>query len=223
MIRVHHLEKSRSHRVLWLLESLGLEYELIEYPRDPRTQMAPESLKRVHPLGKSPVITDDELTIAESGAIIDYLLARYGKGRLQPEESDTAAWVDYRYWLHYAEGSLMPLLVMRLVFGQIPKQSPWLLKPIAGGISGTVQKRFLQPQLKLHLDFIEAHLARHGAFAGTWPSGADVQMSFPLQAVASTQSLANYPAIAAFVERVESDPAWQRVVEKAGPLTMPGS
>lgn len=223
MICVHHLEKSRSHRVLWLLESLNLEYDIQVYQRDSKTQQAPEALKKVHPLGKSPVITDGELTVAESGAIIDYVVNRYGNGKLQPSsEAAGNEWVNYRYWLHYAEGSLMPLLVMGLVFSQIPKQSPWIIKPLAKGISDTVKKRFIQPQLKQHLGMIEAHLASHGNFAGEWPSGADIQMSFPLQAVKATQSLSAYPSIAAFVDRIENDPAWQRVVERAGPLTMPG-
>ncbi|XQU08965.1 glutathione S-transferase [Halomonas sp. LY9] len=222
MICVHHLEKSRSHRVLWLLESLNLEYDIQVYQRDGNTQQAPEALKKVHPLGKSPVITDGELTVAESGAIIDYVVNRYGNGKLQPAPEAVDEWVNYRYWLHYAEGSLMPLLVMGLVFSQIPKQSPWLIKPLAKGISDTVKKRFIQPQLKQHLGMIEAHLASRGNFAGEWPSGADIQMSFPLQAMKATQSLSAYPSIAAFVDRIENDPAWQRVVERAGPLTMPG-
>ncbi|UXZ53641.1 glutathione S-transferase [Halomonas sp. 7T] len=222
MIHVHHLEKSRSHRVLWLLELLGVAYEVHFYQRDSKTQQAPNALKKIHPLGKSPVITDGDLTVAESGAIIDYLVGRYGEGRLQPAEGDTHQWVDYRYWLHYAEGSLMPLLVMGLVFSQIPKQSPWLIKPLAKGISSTVRQRFIQPQMNQHLDVINAHLGSKGNFAGDWPSGADVQMSFPLQAVAATQSLEKYPHIAAFVDRIEHDAAWQRVVTRAGPLTMPG-
>ena len=222
MIHVHHLEKSRSHRILWLLEALELDYELVIYQRDDKTQQAPDSLKKIHPLGKSPVITDGNLTVAESGAIIDYLLQRYGQGRCQPSSDDLRAWVDYRYWLHYAEGSLMPLLVMQLVFSQVPKQSPWLIKPLAKGISDTVSKRFLAPQMKQHLTFINQHLSANGNFAGPWPSGADIQMSFPLQAVAAVQSLEQYSAIAAFVSRVEQDSAWQRVVARAGPLTMPG-
>jgi glutathione S-transferase len=222
MIHVHHLEKSRSHRILWLLETLELDYELVVYQRDSKTQQAPTSLKKVHPLGKSPVITDGDLTIAESGAIIDYLIQRYGNGRMQPSPDDMSAWVDYRYWLHYAEGSLMPLLVMQLVFSQLPKQSPWLIKPVAKGISDTVSKRFLTPQINQHLTVINEQLLAHGNFAGSWPSGADIQMSFPLQAIASLKSLERYPAIAAFVSRIEHDAAWKCVVERAGPLTMPG-
>ncbi|SER97297.1 glutathione S-transferase [Vreelandella subterranea] len=223
MIHVHHLEKSRSHRILWLLETLGLDYEIIVYQRDASTQQAPATLREVHPLGKSPVITDGELTVAESGAIIDYLLQRYGNGRCQPNSDNANDWVDYRYWLHYAEGSLMPLLVMHLVFGQLPKRAPWLVKPIANGITQTVNRTFLHPQINQHLRFIDDYLATREHFAGPWPSGADVQMSFPLQAVAATHSLSTYPAIARFVERVEADTAWQRVVERAGPLTMPGA
>lgn len=222
MIHVHHLEKSRSHRILWLLEALELDYELVVYQRDEKTQQAPASLKKIHPLGKSPVITDGDFTVAESGAIIDYLLLRYGQGRLQPAPDDLQAWVDYRYWLHYAEGSLMPLLVMQLVFSQIPKQSPLLIKPLAKGISDTVSKRFLTPQISQHLNFINEYLSAHGNFAGPWPSGADIQMSFPLHAVAAVRSLEKYPAIAEFVSRIEQDAAWQRVVKRAGPLTLPG-
>lgn len=222
MIHVHHLEKSRSHRILWLLELLGVEYEIQTYQRDSKTQQAPDALKKIHPLGKSPVITDGELTVAESGAIIEYLVNRYGEGRLQPAVDDVNGWLDYRYWLHYAEGSLMPLLVMGLVFNQLPKQSPWMIKPLAKGISSTVHQRFIQPQMAQHLAFINTHLGSKGSFAGSWPSGADVQMSFPLQAVVATQSLEKYPHIAEFVARIENDAAWQRVVARAGPLTMPG-
>lgn len=222
MIHVHHLEKSRSHRVLWLLEVLALEYEIHVYQRDNKTQQAPEALNNIHPLGKSPVISDGELVVAESGAIIDYLIQTYGNGRLQPSPDKTHDWLDYRYWLHYAEGSLMPLLVMQLVFKQVPKQFPWFIKPLAKGINDTVSQRFLNPQLKQHLGFIENHLAQKDNFAGEWPSGADIQMSFPLQAMQATQSLAAYPAIVGFVERIEADSAWQRVVECAGPLTLPG-
>lgn len=222
MICVHHLEKSRSHRIIWLLELLGVEYDVHVYQRDPKTQQAPDALKRIHPLGKSPVITDGDQVVAESGAIIDYLLDRYGNGRFQPTDSATASWSDYRYWLHYAEGSLMPLLVMGLVFNQLPKQSPWLIKPLVKGISTTVHQRFIQPQITQHLTMIDQHLGANGAFGGSWPSGADVQMSFPLQAIAATQSLQAYPHITEFVARVESDPAWHRVVERVGPLVIPG-
>ncbi|MCA1772632.1 MAG: glutathione S-transferase [Halomonas sp.] len=222
MIQVHHLEKSRSHRIFWLLETLALDYEIITYPRDDKTELAPESLKRVHPLGKSPIITDGDITVAESGAIIDYLLSRYGEGRCQPDADDTAEWANYRYWMHYAEGSLMPLLTMRLVFSQLPKHSPWLIKPISKGISDAVSKRLIGPQLRDHLAMIESHLRSRQQFSTAWPSGADVQMSFPLKALSITKSLKHYPATEAFVARIEADLAWQRVVERVGPLTLPG-
>ncbi|MFG6665685.1 glutathione S-transferase family protein [Halomonas sp. HNIBRBA4712] len=218
MIHVHHLEKSRSHRVIWLLELLGLDYEIHAYRRT-KSMQAPRELKKVHPLGKSPVIVDGELTIAESGAIIDYLIKRYDEeGHLSPSADHFEAWVDYRYWLHYAEGSLMPLLLMSLIFSQIPKQSPALVRPVAKGISSTIRERFIDPQLDQHLAFIEAHLSEKGSFGGAWPSGADVQMSFPMLALKGTRSLGSYPAIAAYTQRLESDPAWQRTVERAGPL-----
>lgn len=222
MIHVHHLEKSRSHRILWLLEVLELDYDIHVYQRDKQTQLAPESLKSIHPLGKSPVITDGELVIAESGAIIDYLIQQYGDERIQPSADNIPEWVEYRYWLHYAEGSLMPLLIMQLVFKKIPAQSPWFIKPLAKGIGDTVTQRFLRPQIKQHLNVIEEHLANKGNFAGDWPSGADIQMSFPLQAIKATHSLTAYPAIDEFVQRIDTDPSWRRVVERAGPLTMPG-
>ncbi|WP_447956957.1 glutathione S-transferase [Vreelandella sp. EE7] len=220
MIHVHHLEKSRSHRVIWLLELLELEYEIRVYKRNPKTQQAPKELKDVHPLGKSPVITDGELVIAESGAIIDYLIERYGNGRFKPDIDALNDWVDYRYWLHYAEGSLMPLLLMSLIFSMIPKQSPALVRPVAKGISSTVRERFIDPQLDQHVAFMEAHLAKHGNFGGQWPSGADVQMSFPILALKGTRSLEAYPSIDAYAQRIESDPTWQRVIERAGPLNI---
>ncbi len=221
MIRVHHLEKSRSHRVLWLLEILQLDYEMVTYARDSDSQLAPRALKDIHPLGKSPVVTDGDITIAESGAIVDYLLMRYGQGQTEPSTDNSAAWVNERYWRHYAEGSLMPLLVMRLVFSQLPRQSPLLVKPIAKGINDTVNARFLAPQLAEHLAMIEAHLEPRGQFSTTWPSGADVQMGFPLQVLSLSGSLRDFPAITRYVARIEAEPAWQRVVERAGPLMLP--
>ncbi|MFO7909164.1 MAG: glutathione S-transferase [Halomonas sp.] len=221
MIRVHHLEKSRSHRVLWLLEILQLDYEMVTYARDSDSQLAPRALKDIHPLGKSPVVTDGDITIAESGAIVDYLLMRYGQGQTEPSTDNSAAWVNERYWRHYAEGSLMPLLVMRLVFSQLPRQSPLLVKPIAKGINDTVNARFLAPQLAEHLAMIEAHLEPRGQFSTTWPSGADVQMGFPLQVLSLSGSLRDFPAITRYVARIEAEPAWQRVVKRAGPLMLP--
>lgn len=222
MLTLHHLEKSRSHRVLWLLELLGLDYEFKTYLRDPQSLLAPPELKQIHPLGKSPVITDGELVVAESGAIIEYLLQRYGQGRLQPAADDLQGWINYRYWLHYAEGSLMPLLLMKLVFTQIPKRPmPFFVKPVAKGISSKVLETFIQPNLDTHLAFIEQHLKAHSWFAGDQLTAADVQMSFPMLALAGRADLSAYPAIQAYNQRLQADPAWQSVVVKAGSLQIP--
>ena len=151
MITVHHLNNSRSQRVLWLLEELGLPYEIKRYERDPKTMLAPASLRKIHPLGKSPVITDGELTLAESGAIIEYLVDRYGNGRLRPA-LDTPEHLRYTYWLHYAEGSAMPPLLLKLIFDQIEK-SPMLffVRPIARSITNRVKSSFIEPQIAQHL------------------------------------------------------------------------
>lgn len=222
MLTLHHLEKSRSHRILWMLELLGLDYQIKFYQRAPGVLLAPPELKQIHPLGKSPVITDGELVVAESGAIIEYLLQRYGEGRFQPAADDLQGWVDYRYWLHYAEGSLMPVLLMKLVFTQIAKRPmPFFVKPVAKGISSKVLETFVQPNLDTHLGFIEQHLKQHQWFAGDQLTAADVQMSFPMLALAARSDLSAYPAIQAYNQRLQADPAWQKVVTKAGPLQIP--
>lgn len=220
MITVHHLNNSRSQRVLWLLEELGVPYEIKRYQRDRQTMLAPAELKAVHPLGKSPVITDGDATIAESGAILEYLVERYGDGRLAPH-ADSSQRLRYRYWMHYAEGSLMPLLVMKLVFSRIAPGSPALVRPIARGIVNSVGSRFLDPQLALHLDYIETELGRSEWFAGDALSAADVQMSFPLEAAtARGGDAAQRPRIAAFVDRIRARPAYRRALEKGGPFEL---
>ena len=184
MITVHHLETSRSQRVLWLLEELGLPYEIKRYQRDPKTKLAPAALKAVHPLGKSPVITDGDETIAESGAILEYIVEKYGaqaKGdlaQLQPAPG-SKAYRQSRFWMHYAEGSLMNWLVMKLVFMTIPKQPmPFFVRPIARAICGNVQAKLIDPNLTTALAFIEDHLGRNAWFAGDSISIADFQISF---------------------------------------------
>src|SRR6185295_8769679 len=148
MIVVHHLNNSRSQRILWLLEELGLEYDIKRYQRDPQTMLAPPELRKIHPLGKSPVITDGDLTLAESGAIIEYLVGRYGHGRLVPA-ADTPDRLRYTYWLHYAEGSLQPLLLMKLFFGRIEKgPMPFFVRPVAKAISRKVNDAFIAPNLE---------------------------------------------------------------------------
>jgi glutathione S-transferase len=217
MIVVHHLNNSRSQRILWLLEELGLEYEVKRYERDRKTMLAPASLRKVHPLGKSPVITDDGQTIAESGAIIEYLVGRYGNGRLIPAV-DTPERLRYTYWLHYAEGSLMPLVLLKLVFDRIEKEPMlFFIRPIAKGISGSVKGTFIEPQTSLHLDYIEAELGKTEWFAGNEFTAADIQMSFPLEAATARAGLnANRPKIINFLNSIHEHPAYQRALERGG-------
>ncbi len=222
MLTLHHLEQSRSHRLVWLLELLELDYELKIYQRDPQTLLAPESLQQLHPLGKSPILTDGKRVLAESGAIIEYLLTYYAQGRLQPSAEDQDAWMDYRYWLHYAEASLMPLLLMQLVFSRVETSPmPFFVKPVAKGISSKVKDSFVKPNLERHLDFIEQQLQGKTWFLGKELTAADVQMSFPMLALAKSVKLTNYPNIQAYNQRLKAEPAWQRVVAKVGALELP--
>ena len=217
MITVHHLNNSRSQRIVWLLEELGLDYEIKRYQRDPQTMLAPASLRAVHPLGKSPVITDGELTLAESGAIIDYLIERYGAGRFAPA-AGTPARLRYNYWLHYAEGSAMTPLLLKLVFDRIESAPmPFFVKPIAKGISAKVKSSFIEPQLKQHLDYLEGELGQSGWFAGDAFSGADVQLSFVLEAAAARAGLdASRPKLMDFLKRIHARPAYQRALGRGG-------
>jgi glutathione S-transferase len=222
MIVVHHLEHSRSQRVLWLLEELGLPYEVKRYARDPKTSLAPPELERVHPLGKSPVITNGAVTVAETGAIIEYLVDRAG-GALRPEPG-SADGRRYTYWLHYGEGSAMPPLVMALVFRRIRKAPmPFFARPIAKAIVDNVMATFLQPNLDRHLAFMDGELADRHWFAGRSFSAADVMMSFPVEAALSLGGGAvKAPRLAAFLDRVRARPAWQRALERGGPYQLPG-
>ena len=217
MIIVHHLNNSRSQRVLWLLEELGLDYAIKPYQRDPKTMLAPPSLKAVHPLGKSPVITDGDNTIAESGAIIEYLVQQYGDGRLVPAAGSKDR-LHYTYWLHYAEGSAMPPLLMKLVFGRLDRPPmPALLRPLARSIANGVQRNYIDPQLKAHLDFMEGELGKSTWFAGEEFSAADIQMSFPLEASQSRGGLdVSRPNLFAFLQRIHARPAYKRAIEKGG-------
>ena len=217
MLTVHHLNNSRSQRVLWLLEELGVPYEIKRYQRDPKTMLAPPELRAVHPLGKSPVITDEGKTIAESGAIVEYLVERYDKGQLVPP-SGTPERLRYTYWLHYAEGSAMLPLLLKLIFGFIPKQPmPFFVKPVARAIVAKVNSTFIDPQMKLHLDFMEGELGKSTWFAGESFSAADVQISFPIEAAASRGGLdKGWPKLNAFLARIHARPAYQTALEKGG-------
>lgn len=217
MITVHHLNDSRSQRILWLLEELGVPYEIRKYQRDPDTMLAPPELLRVHPLGKSPVVTDGDLTVAESGAIIEYLVERYGNGRLIPP-SGSPERLRYRYWLHFAEGSAMPPLLLKLVFDRVATAPmPFFARPIARGISKKVNVAFIGPNLARQLDFMESELGAHEWFAGPEFTAADIQVSFPLEAAAQRTGLdANHPRLMAFLDRIHARAAYQRAIERGG-------
>jgi glutathione S-transferase len=217
MIVVHHLNNSRSQRVLWLLEELGVEYDIKRYQRDAATMLAPASLREVHPLGKSPVITDGGTTIAESGAIVEYLVERYGAGRLIPPPG-TPERLRYTYWLHYAEGSAMPPLLMKLIFDRIEKgPMPFFIRPVARAIAGKAKSSFVEPNIARHLDYMEAELGKSEWFAGSEFSAADIQISFPLEAAVARGGLdASRPKLMAFLERIHARPAYQRAIERGG-------
>lgn len=221
MITVHHLNNSRSQRILWLLEELGLAYEVKRYARDPVTKFAPPQLRAVHPLGKSPVITDGTNTVAESGAIIEYLLDRYGNGRLIPAQGSPER-LRYTYWLHFAEGSAMPPLLMKLVFDKIETAPmPFFVKPMARAISRNVKTILIEPNLERHLAFMEEALAASEWFAGAEFSAADIQMSFPLEASRCRAGLdATRPGLMRFLDRIHARPAYQRALAQGGPFDL---
>jgi glutathione S-transferase len=217
MIIVHHLNNSRSQRVLWLLEELGLAYEIKPYQRDAKTMLAPPALRAVHPLGKSPVITEGDVVLAETGAIVEWLVERHGAGRLVPP-AGTPERARYTYWLHYAEGSAMPPLLLKLVFSQLAPSSPFLVKGLVGSIASKVQARLIDPQLKTHADYWEQELSKSEWFAGPDFTAADVMMSFPLEAGASRGgALEGRPRVKAFLEKIHARPAYRRALEKGGP------
>ena len=223
MLIVHHLNNSRSQRVLWLLEELGLPYEIKHYQRNAKTMLAPPELRAVHPLGKSPVITDDGQTLAESGAIIEYLVDKYGQGRFAPA-AGTPERLRYTYWMHYAEGSAMPPLLLKLIALRIASAPmPFFAKPIARKIAWTLQSSFIDPQLKLHLGFINKELSATGWFVGNDFTAADVQMSFPLEAATARGGMeGQIPAVVDFLKRIHARPAYQRALERGGKYELLG-
>lgn len=220
MIVVHHLENSRSQRVLWLLEELGLDYEIVKYQRDPETMLAPASLREVHPLGKSPVISEDGVTVAETGAIVEYVLERHGKGRLMPE-AGTPERRRFTYWLHFAEGSAMPPLLLKLIFDRVATAPmPFFAKPIARGIAAKVKGTMIEPNLRRQLDFMEGELGKSEWFAGDAFSAADIQMSFPVEAAAMRAGLdASRPKLWGFLKKIHARPAYRKALERGGPYS----
>jgi len=216
VIIVHHLNNSRSQRLLWLLEELGVLYDIKRYQRDSKTMLAPPELRKVHPLGKSPVITDGDVTLAESGAIMEYVLEKFGRGRLMPKPN-TPERVRYTYWMHFAEGSAMPPLVMKLVLGRMAKASPLLVRPVARTIANRVMDGFVQPNISRQLDYMEAELNKSTWFAGSEFTAADIQMSFPLEAAAARGGLdAKKPRLTEFLNRIHAREAYRMALEKGG-------
>ena len=203
MLILHHLNNSRSQRIIWLLEELGVEYEIKPYQRDPDTQRAPAELKAVHQLGKSPVLEDDGLIIAETGAIIVYLLDKFGNGKLRPEKG-TQEYVDYVHFLHFAEGSAMLPLLLALYTGFL-------------GEAGAPIQPMIMSEIKAILDYCEYHLISKTWFAGDEMTGADIQMIFPLEAAKARGRLKGYDSCNEYVDRVHALPAYQRALEKGGP------
>ncbi|MCE0493921.1 glutathione S-transferase family protein [Vibrio salinus] len=215
MIYLHHLERSRADRIVWLLEELKLDYDIIHYKRDEKTSGSPESLKKVHPLGKSPVITDGELTVAESGAIIEYLIDTYdNENRLRPSEGQ--ALLDYRYWLHFAEGSLMPLLVMWFVLNiSLEKPIPFFIKPIIKKYVEAINRYFIAPRLQPQLALVDTHLSKNDWFAGDSLSGADIQMVLALQFAKSRTDMSPFTAITRYLDKIEKMDTYIQSVEKS--------
>lgn len=216
MIIVHHLNDSRSQRVLWLLEELGAEYEIRRYERDAKTMLAPPELRAVHPLGKSPVIEHDGVVVAETGAIVEHLLEAFPASGLRPP-AGTPQGRRFTYWMHYAEGSAMTPLLLKLVFSQIPKRTPVLVRPVAKAISRKVDATLVAPQIRDHIAWWEAELGRGGWFAGDAFSAADIMMSFPVEAAGARVGFGpDRPHCRAFLQRIHARPAYRRALERGG-------
>ena len=217
MIVVHHLNNSRSQRVLWLLEELGVPYEIKRYQRDAKTMLAPPELRSVHPLGKSPVIQDGAVTLAESGAILEYLVERHGGGRLAPAPG-TPERLRYAYWMHFAEGSAMPPLLLKLVFDRIERAPmPFFVRPVARTIAQRAKAGFVQPNIDRNLDYMESELQARDWFAGGAFSAADIQMSFALEGARARGGLdERRPRLMDFLARIHARPAYRRAIERGG-------
>ncbi|MEP0355452.1 glutathione S-transferase [Paraglaciecola sp.] len=221
MIILHHLNNSRSQRILWLLEELSLEYKIESYQRDSETNLGPSSLKKIHPLGKSPIITDGEVRVAESGAIIEYLINTYANQASSAEliqlELGTELHRQYVYWLHFAEGTLMPPLVAKLVLDKTKeKAKPWFVKIIAYKIVDKLMAAYYGPIIQNNMQFIEQHLERSTWFAGEQLTGADIQMSFPLEAAVARGAASDLPNVTRFVEAIHAREGYQQALAKGG-------
>ncbi|MEQ8407386.1 MAG: glutathione S-transferase [Gammaproteobacteria bacterium] len=223
MITLHHLENSRSFRILWLLEELGLDYELVEYKRDKASGQAEAELRKQHALGKAPLLVDGEQVVIESGAIIEYLLDRYGEGRFRPAP-DSPDRIRYNYWLHASEGTVMTLMILSLFLNRMETQPPLPIRAIVKLVTGQVKTAYLNPNLKKIIDYIEAELGEHKWFAGAEFTAADVQMGFAMTALSARAGLKkDHPNCQRWLEQVEARPAYQRAMERNGEMKLLGS
>ncbi len=218
-ITLHHLENSRSHRILWLLEELALPYEFKRYPRNPRTMRAPPELRELHPLGKAPIVTVGERVLAESGAIIEELVEGVGEGRLKPAAGSSEAG-QYRYWLHFAEGSMMAPLLLALIFGKLrAAKAPFFVKPVIKGLCDKVDDQFTNAEIERLFAFVERHLGEHPWFAGAEFTAADIQMSYPVESGLTRARLKDgHPNIDAWLAKIRARPAYQTALDKGGPV-----
>ncbi len=228
MITLHHLDNSRSQRILWMLEELGLKYEVQYHKRNLKTKLAPPSLRAVHPLGKAPVLVDGDLTLVESGAILEYLVEKYGAGKFKPA-AGTSEYLRYVFWMHFAEGTAMTPLLLSLILKKIldppiplPLPAKLLMAPIVKGISGQVSKLLITPNLKAHQDYMEAELNKSMWFAGNEFTAADVQMSFVVEASAARGDVnsATRPKMMAFLERIQARPEYKKALDIGGPYEL---
>ena len=216
MLTVHHLNNSRSQRVLWLLEELGVPYELVRYQRGP-DQRAPAELRKVHPLGLSPVLTDGEgLVLAETGAIVTWLLHRFDPEHRFSIAPDSPAWPDYLYWMFASEGTVMPPLVMSLVMSVTAKQAPFFIRPVAGAIRKGLEAKFYGPKIRDNFAYAESAVGKSGWFAGVAFGAADVMMSFPVEAAKSRVGLSDFPALRGWLDRIQARPAYQAALARGG-------
>ena len=218
MFTVHHLEGSRSHRIIWLLEELGVDYEIKRYKRDRKSGLAPAAMKKIHPLGKSPILTHGEKAIAESAVILEYILDHAPDHKLRPKPG-TDDYLRYRYWLHAAEGSFMPLLVMQLIFKRTTEAPvPRLIRPITKQVAKQVGRSYINPGLKSLLTYVESELTEADWLSGSSFGAADIQMSYALEAVAVNSGLGSFANIKSYLEKLRKRPAYQASIEKSGPL-----
>lgn len=218
MITVHHLEQSRSVRVIWLLEELGVDYTLKTYARDPKTNLAPQEYLDLHPLGKAPLITDGDEVLAETGAIVEYIIDHYGDNSWRPGKG-SAKRIRYNYWLHAAEGTLMPYLVLHLFLTRMETVPPFPIRPIIKAVTGQVRKVYLTPSLGKFFDFMNDELEGVTWFAGNKLTLADIMMSFPLEAAVGRAGLGqSHPHIMAYLERLHARPAYIKALQKAGDM-----